>query len=243
MFDLRSRRRAAGSTRAIPATLTAVLLLSAIASPVSAWSNGVEGPDSFGTHDWILKKAIKAAGRDASWVRVLVALRATDDPDTEDGIDHASGTWWHVYDEWGDTYGGAPEAAKVWFRRTKRRLAKGRERAASKALGYLAHIVGDVANPMHTDQRDREERIHSPYEQDVDERIDRYGFRHDGRDRALPYGRTLAVARQAHRSYFDLIRGYNRHGYNRKVHRITNRQLKRGANALADLLTALGRSR
>jgi hypothetical protein len=66
------------------------------AAPAGAWSNGVEGPNSFGTHDWILKKAIKAAGKKASWVRLRVALRATDDPDTKEGIDHASGTWWHV---------------------------------------------------------------------------------------------------------------------------------------------------
>lgn len=65
-------------------------------SPVKAWSNGVDGPDTFGTHDWILDKAIKAAGKKADWVKVKVALRATDDPDTVDGIDHASGTWWHV---------------------------------------------------------------------------------------------------------------------------------------------------
>lgn len=43
----------------------------------------VNGPDSFDTHDWIVKKAIKAAGRDASWVRIRVALRATDDPDAK----------------------------------------------------------------------------------------------------------------------------------------------------------------
>jgi hypothetical protein len=39
------------------------------------------GCNSFGTHDWILKKAIRAVGNMASWVRVRVALRATDDPD------------------------------------------------------------------------------------------------------------------------------------------------------------------
>jgi hypothetical protein len=39
------------------------------------------GCNSFGTHDWILKKAIRAVGNRASWVRVRVALRATDDPD------------------------------------------------------------------------------------------------------------------------------------------------------------------
>jgi hypothetical protein len=41
----------------------------------------------------------------ASW---SAALRATDNPDTVDGIDHASGTWWHVYDEWGLDLGRSP---------------------------------------------------------------------------------------------------------------------------------------
>ncbi len=54
-----------------------------------AWSNGTNGCNSFGTHDWIAKNAIKAAGKKPSWVRVRTALRATDDPDCNDGIDHA----------------------------------------------------------------------------------------------------------------------------------------------------------
>jgi len=28
-------------------------------SPVRAWSNGSSGPNSYGTHDWILDKAIR----------------------------------------------------------------------------------------------------------------------------------------------------------------------------------------
>lgn len=159
-------------------------------TPAGGWSNGVDGPNSFGTHDWILKKAIKTVGEDADWVRVRVALKATDDPDTVEGIDHASGTWWHVYDRWGEEWGGADEAARVWFRRMQRRLEAGRERAASKALGYLAHIVGDVANPMHTDSSHKEEGIHSSYEQSVDRRLHRYRFRYDGPDNVKPGPRT-----------------------------------------------------
>ena len=37
----------------------------------------------------------------------------------------------------------------------------------------------------------------------------------------------------------ELVREYDRHGYNRKVHRITKRQLKRAANAVADLIVSL----
>lgn len=167
------------------------------AVPVRGWSNGIDGPDSFGTHDWILKKAIRAAGEDSDWVRVRVALRATDDPDTFDGIDHASGTWWHVYDRWGDEWGGADEAARVWYRRMQRRLEAGRKRAASKALGYLAHIVGDIAQPMHTDGSDKEDGVHSSYESAVDDRLERYKFRYDGADPAKPGPRTRAIARRA----------------------------------------------
>jgi len=87
----------------------------------------VDGPDSYGTHDWVLDKALDALGAKADWVCLHAALKATDDPDTKDGIDHASGTWWHVYDIWGETWGGAPEAAKVWFERAGDRLAAGRE--------------------------------------------------------------------------------------------------------------------
>jgi hypothetical protein len=117
-----------------------------------------------------------------------------------------------------------------------RRLEAGRERAASKALGYLAHIVGDVANPMHTDGSDKEDDIHSSYESAVDRRLHRYRFRYDGADPAKPGPSTRAVARRAHKSYWAMVNAYNAHGYNAKVHRITKRHLNRAANALADLL-------
>lgn len=219
----------------LSALILAALLL--IPSPAFAWSNGVDGCDSFGTHDWILKKAIRATG--SSWVRTRVALRATDDPDCVDGIDHASGSWWHVYDRWGTEWGAADEAAAVWFRRLERRLDNGNERKASKALGYLAHIVGDVANPMHTDSSDREDGVHSSYEEAVDRRTGTYGFTYDGRDAARAGRRTIAVATDAHRFYSELVREYDRHGYNRRVHRITKRQLNRAVNAVADLITSL----
>lgn len=223
----------------ITVVVLTVVLVVGLAGPASGWSNGVGGCNSFGTHDWVLDRAIRAVGEEADWVRRRVALRATDDPDCVDGIDHASGTWWHVYDRWGAAYGGADEAAAVWFRRIKRRLADGNERGASRALGYLAHIVGDIAQPMHTDSTEREDRVHSSYEDAVDGRIDVYGFRYDGSDPARPAARVRRIARVAHRSYFELVRQYDAHAYNGTVHRITRRQLKRGANAMADLIEAL----
>ena len=214
------------------------------ASPALAWSNGVDGPDSYGTHDWVLDKALDALGAKADWVCLHAALKATDDPDTKDGIDHASGTWWHVYDIWGETWGGAPEAAKVWFGRTEDRLAAGRECAASKALGIMAHIVADIAQPMHTDgSLDAEDRVHSPYESAVDSRSEAsdrvYRFSYDGVDPAAPFARTVRLAKVAHKYYRTLVRTYDAHGYNAKVNRITKRELNRAANAVADLIAAL----
>lgn len=223
-------------------TLAVLLIVSYLVvsvPPAGGWANGTKGCNSFGAHDWILKRAIHASGDEASWIRVRAALRATDDPDCEDGIDHASGTWWHVYDRWGDEYGAADEAARVWLRRTKRRLEDGRERAASRALGVMSHFIADVANPMHTDQSDKEEPIHGPYEDSVDRRIGNYPFHYDGPNPAKPGPRTRQLARQAHKSYWALVNAYDAKGYTRKVHRITKRQLKRGANALADLLSTL----
>jgi hypothetical protein len=209
-----------------------------------AWANGVDGPDAYGTHDWILDRALRALGDRADWVCSGVALRATDDPDTQDGIDHASGTWWHVYDVWGDRYGDAPDAAAVWFRRAASRLREGRACAASRAVGILAHLVGDIAQPMHTDgYLDAEDRVHSPYESAVDARSERgdetYAFAFDGVDPASARARTVALAKQAHRSYRALVTDYDAHGYDARVARITERQLDRAANALADLIAAL----
>jgi len=210
--------------------------LAVFPSPVFAWANGESGCNSFGTHDVILAAAL--AFSDETWVMRRVAMRATDDPDCKDGIDHASGTWWHVYDRWGDEWGGADEAASVWFNRMRNRLEAGNERGASRALGILAHIVGDVAQPMHTDSRDREDRIHSSYEDAVDRRVLDYGFVSKGSEAAKPGPRVRRLARNAHESYLKLIRAYDAHGYNDAVDRITKRQLNRAANALADLLTS-----
>ncbi len=127
----------------------------------------------------------------------------------------------------------------MWFERTKKRLANGKRKAASKALGYLAHIVGDVANPTHTDFSKKEESMHSAHESAVDHRIAEYGFAYDGQDAAKPGAMARRLARQAHRKYWRLGNAYRPHGYNTKVHRKTKRQLNRAANAMADLLTSL----
>jgi hypothetical protein len=55
-------------------------------------------------------KAIKTLKRrtdKVNWVKLQIALSATDDPDTREGIDYASSPWWHVYDIYGERDGSA----------------------------------------------------------------------------------------------------------------------------------------
>lgn len=218
--------------------MLAVCVLSSVAAPALAWSNGSGGYNTFGAHDWILAKALKAAG-DPSWADRRIALRATDDPDSKDGLPYASGTWWHVYDRWGETYGGAPEAAAYWFDVIEKRRAAGNNKGASRALGIFAHIVGDIGNPTHTDSTSREERMHSAHEQAVDTRLRTYPFRFDGKDVREPFAAVEDLATKSHRSYYELVKQYARHGYNDRVHRITKVSLRRAANVLADLILSL----
>ena len=232
--------------RVVCLALLAMVVLWSVTIPASGWSNGRGGPNSHGTHDWVLSKALSAPGAKAGWVKKRVALRATDDPDMVDGIDHASGTWWHVWDEWGSTYGGAPEAAEVWFNRARTQYRNGNYRRASRSVGILAHIVGDVAQPMHTDgYLDREDSVHSSYEVAVDSRSEAgdtvYSFNYDGPTGSNPYGRTRRLARGAHPFYSELVNKYSANGYSSRVHRITQRQLNKAANAMADLLRQIRR--
>jgi len=232
------------SARLIPLVLVAVL--AAGTTPAHAWANGAFGANTYGTHDWVLRQAIRLAGARADWVCVRTSLLATDDPDTVDGIDHASGTWWHVYDRWGSAWGGAPEAVRVWFGRAQRRLAAGDRCGASRALGIMSHFVADVAQPMHTDgSLALEDSVHGDYESAVDRRCTasacRYHARSDGRDPAKPYWRTVHLAGLAHPYYAELVKGYAAHGYGARVDAITRRELNRAVNAVADLITSLRR--
>ena len=103
----------------------------------------------------------------------------------------------------------------------------------------MSRFVADVAQPMHTDgSLDAEDRVHSAYESAVDSRSEA-GDEEYGVDEATARARTLRVPRQAHRFYDVLVETYDEHGYNDRVARITQRQLERAANALADLMAAL----
>jgi len=225
--------------------LTATIVAS-IPGIAHAWSNGVEGPDGFGTHDWVLRAALERVGDRVPWLCVRTAMRATDDPDTVEGVEYMSSPWWHVYDVWGASgYGDAPTAIAYWHERARRQWNAQAWCEASRSVGIMAHLIADVAQPMHTDGwLDAEGRVHGDFEAGVDQRCRsfagcRYAFRYDGRDQADPRGRAASLARHAHPWYDDLVKTFDRRGYTREVDTITRRQLNRAANAVADLLTSL----
>ena len=142
-----------------------------------------------------------------------------------------------------ERYRNAPEAIKFWFKKAAKQLAGKHKTKASRSLGKLAHLLGDLANPMHTDQTSREDGIHSLIRGGR-----RQPQRQGGRDLSLllrrpPPGqagkKAKHVAAASHRSYRGLVRTYDRNGYSPYVHKITKRQLNRGANAVADVAAAI----
>ena len=227
--------------------LTAVLLavLGALLLPAaaSAWSNGPSGPNSFGTHDWILKEADRlAAQKDAGWVRLAVALPRTDDPDT---VFHD--TYYHVYDVWGSKYGNAPKKVALYYGKALAARKAGRWREASKWVGIMSHDSADICNPLHTDQSDAEEPIHSAYEHDVQTYSDSPGenrvwVRFNGyRPARSVAGLTRTTAAASHTQYAALVEEYAGSGMSAATLAITRKSLNRAANGLADLIISIKR--
>lgn len=98
------------------AVMVSLLLVPSAQPPAKAWSNGLrKEPDSFGTHDWVLLKAVKAVGNKGRWVKVEVALHATDDPDSVRDIRFASDHRWHNWGLYRGTRGNAPKAVRIWY--------------------------------------------------------------------------------------------------------------------------------
>ena len=228
----------------IIAVLTCLVALLALPSAALAWSNGDDGGNGFGTHDWILREAARlAAERDAGWVILKVAEPKTDDPDT---VFHD--TWYHVYDVWGPThYGDAPTKVMKYYAKALAARKAGNWTAASKYAGLMAHYYGDICNPLHTDQIAAEDRMHSSYETAAQQYTDEKGehsawVTFDGyKARTDVVAFTKATATTGHKSYTALVKGYNRGGMNATVLAITRKAMNRAANGLADLLISLKR--
>ena len=229
------------SRRIIITMLVCLATLLVMPAAALAWSNGDDGGNGFGTHDWILREAARlAAGRNAGWVILKVAEPKTDDPDT---VFHD--TWYHVYDVWGSTYGDAPKKVMEYYGKALAARKVGDWTAASKYAGLMAHYYGDICNPLHTDQTDAEDRMHSSYETAAQEYTDGKGensswVRSDGyKATTSVVAFTRTTASTSHASYTALVKGYNSGGMNATVLSITRKAMNRAANGLADLLISI----
>ena len=223
------------------AVLVCLAALLVLPSAALAWSNGNDGGNGFGTHDWILREATRlAAARGADWVILKVAEPKTDDPDT---VLHD--TWYHIYDVWGSTYGDAPAKVLSNYRRALAARKAGNWTAASKYVGLMAHYYGDICNPLHTDQCAAEDRMHSSYETAAQKYTDGKGenagwVTFDGyKARTDVVAFTKTTATTSHKSYTALVKGYNSGGMNATVLSITKKAMNRAANGLADLIISI----
>ena len=168
------------------ASLAALLALAGAITPAAAWSNGPDGGNGYGSHDWILDQSLRllsARGVSTSWVDRTVAMLATDNPDKVEVAADPDREIEHVYTG-GGKRGGAVHritehyaAILKYYNAGKAAQVAGNDAAAEDAfddasynLGMLAHFYGDIAQPFHT-SRDAigQTTTHKAYELLVDD--------------------------------------------------------------------------
>lgn len=231
----RSRRRIAAC---------ALILILSWPAVAFAWANGPAGGSGYGTHDWVLDQAITLSARHggASWVDRDVALAATDDPDTA-----LHDFYHHVYDTTGKTYGDAPVRIEALFLQAVGELKSGDRRSASASLGLLSHYYADICNPMHTDQTPAEERVHSRYEDAVDDDTSLPGMNAawitalEERPSSEEGVRAAAAAAEVNSAYAELVREFASRGRDTVVDRITREALNRAVNDVAAVIDDISR--
>jgi hypothetical protein len=139
--------------------------LVAAPAPSAAWSNG-KG-DGYGTHDWIIDEGLRVlSDKDVSWFRRTTALIVSDDPDNVEVAANPARKIDHIYRD-GGVRGGAVQritehhAAAVQLHREGTEAQEAGDTAAadaafdaaSRELGLLAHFLGDLLMPHHTNVR------------------------------------------------------------------------------------------
>ena len=148
------------TSRPLVSLLLGLVLLAGVATPALAWSNGPDEGNGHGTHDYIIGQAIKVFdGSPPAWLDLDLALRASDDPDTQF---FASGE--HVFNEKG--YGrGAVDRIVENYHLAFTAHAAGDDATASIAFGWLAHYYGDILQPYHTNHDAVDRKVsHHRYE-------------------------------------------------------------------------------
>jgi hypothetical protein len=225
--------------------LTAALVC-ALPGSAAAWCNGpaVKGHagDGYGTHDWLLQRAIKNAGAGGTWVVRKTALLASDNPDSR----HVSAIY-HNFQESGKVR-GAPQMVSDMYHKVIAAYQAGDMASASTFLGELSHYYSDITEPFHTTGAAPHYRtLHIRYEYSADDY-------ENTPSRSLSWitlrptqpvtdirAKTVAAAEYA-RSYFPaLLKAFKKSPTARKgtVNRITRLVQSRAVNDLADIIASV----
>lgn len=221
------------------ALVAAFVVLVAFPASAFAWSNGPDGNDTFGTHDWILYQALTLAK--PTWVVTQTALFATDDPDSKFGESDKPN---HFYLP-GGTYRGGPDTVTELYTRILAAYQSQDTTAASHYLGLLSHYYSDLCVPFHAMTGYSDTALHIRYELQVnamtvapESRPDWlmvWSRAHVNDVRA----RAIDAALISRATYPTLATQYAIGGFNETTDMITRLMLSRAVNDLADIIRAV----
>jgi hypothetical protein len=209
------------------------------------WANGPtrngNPGQGYGTHDWILDRAVTLAGADGAWVVRTTALLATDDPDFG-----RSPVGYHWYASGSSR--GAPYAVSELYHRALASLRSGDRVAASRYLGQMSHYYADINQPFHTSSAATAHgTLHIQYEKALDP-IQYSGTRVTSwvtRRPRVPVtdirAKTVSAALYARSLYPQLYASYKASHSVRTgtANKITRLVLSRAVNDLADIIVAI----
>lgn len=219
-------------------------LLASSVQPALGWTNGGDGGQGFGTHDWVLARALVLAGQDGAWVNRTVAYKASDDPDTYDW-----NPFWHVFKENGGR--GAPYAVSEHYAKAVKAYRAGDYNTASKHLGILSHYYSDANQPFHTTNKASKYRKtwHFRYEKTVG----KYHYKPGNKAHWITprprqpvtdvRAKTIAAAKYARTQYPALIKSFRASPQVTKgtPNKITRRVLSRSVNDMADIIRSISK--
>jgi hypothetical protein len=210
-------------------------------SSAFAWGNGPSGGAGFGTHDWIVSAANRfAIGQNASWLDEAEALRASSEPDY---INSRQAN--HNYDRWGHKYGHADQMVSALYSQAVVQFRQGDRTGASRTVGLLSHYFADACDPLHTDDKSGESKVHGKFERAVDKTLKSrgavsYWARYDGYQHVTHADAlTVSAAKHAHGSYSKLLKNYAKKGYNKTSVGYARDAVGHAANGLADIIVSI----
>lgn len=218
-----------------------------------AWGNGGNERNGYGTHDWLLDKAIEAAGEKANWVDVNAALLASDDPDSLD-----TSKYLHVYKEFGRARGGPQQAADEYGALMVAYQA-GDYAEASRLLGVMSHYYTDIAQPFHAKYTPDDAKYTTKYggtrlittiHRDYELAAEDYALKGGGASRlvvrerrSVSDVRTMAVgaAKYARARYGALVPSFAASGKitGGAARDVTDQVFSRAVNDLADIIASV----